>query len=244
MSRIFITGDTHGNIDLQKLKEFPLKDELTKDDYMIIAGDFGGLWSGSKDGIKYGYKYPDKLEIDTTHDEEILNFYNKQNYTTLFIDGNHENFKLLNSYPVEEWNGGKIHKISDSIYHLMRGEVFNINNLKILTIGGAESIDKNRRVKDFTWWEEELPTEEELKVISKNIRKHDCKFDYVITHCCADRFHKYLDLLFDRTDILTDYFDYIEDKIEYTNWFFGHYHTDKKIDDKHLALYDDIIEIF
>ena len=244
MSRIFITGDTHGNIDLQKLKEFPLKDELTKDDYMIIAGDFGGLWSGSEDGIKYGYQYPDKSKIDTTHDEEILNFYNKQNYTTLFIDGNHENFKLLDSYPVEEWNGGKIHKISDSIYHLMRGEVFNINNLKILTIGGAESIDKNRRVKDFTWWEEELPTEEELKVISKNIRKHDCKFDYVITHCCANRFHKYLDLLFDRTDILTDYFDYIEDKIEYTSWFFGHYHTDKEIDDKHLALYDDIIEIF
>ena len=31
-------------------------------------------------------------------------------FTTLFVDGNHENFDRLYEYPVEEWHGGKVHK--------------------------------------------------------------------------------------------------------------------------------------
>ncbi|MDM8195794.1 hypothetical protein QUV98_05625 [Massilimicrobiota timonensis] len=48
MSRIFITGDTHGSYDIQKLarKNFPEGKTLTKDDYMIICGDFGCVWGG------------------------------------------------------------------------------------------------------------------------------------------------------------------------------------------------------
>lgn len=32
---------------------------------------------------------------------------NDRPFTTLFVDGNHENFDLLNAYPVENWHGGK-----------------------------------------------------------------------------------------------------------------------------------------
>lgn len=48
MSRIFITGDTHGSYDIQKLarKNFPEGKTLTKDDYVIICGDFGCVWGG------------------------------------------------------------------------------------------------------------------------------------------------------------------------------------------------------
>lgn len=40
---IFITGDVHGEIDIHKLntKNFPIQRELTKDDYVMVAGDFG-----------------------------------------------------------------------------------------------------------------------------------------------------------------------------------------------------------
>ena len=43
MSRVFVTGDTHGDMDIKKMnmRYFPLQKELTKDDYLIIAGDFG-----------------------------------------------------------------------------------------------------------------------------------------------------------------------------------------------------------
>ena len=47
---IFITGDTHGDFDIEKLslKNFPEQEELTKDDYLIVAGDFGAVWDGGE----------------------------------------------------------------------------------------------------------------------------------------------------------------------------------------------------
>ena len=109
---IYITGDTHGEIDISKLasKNFPRGNSLTKDDYVIICGDFGFIWNSKEDNTeRYWMKW----------------FQNKP-WTTLFIDGNHERFTRLNNYPVSEWHGGKVHKINDSVIHLMRGQVFNI----------------------------------------------------------------------------------------------------------------------
>lgn len=70
---IYITGDTHRNIDIEKLetKHFPEGQKLTRNDYLIITGDFGGIWYGDE------------------RDEEVLNYFEKKKYTTLFIDGNH-----------------------------------------------------------------------------------------------------------------------------------------------------------
>lgn len=107
---MYITGDLHGYLEISKLnsKRFPHNKSLTKEDYLIIAGDFGLVWDHKNDEL-YWRKW-----------------LGRKNFTTLFIDGNHENFSLLNAYQVEGWNGGKVHRISDSIIHLMRGQVFNI----------------------------------------------------------------------------------------------------------------------
>ena len=70
---------------------------LTPKDYLIILGDFGGIWDGS------------------IWDDELLDWYEKQPYTVLFVDGNHENHYLLNKYPVEDWCGGKIHRIRQNV---------------------------------------------------------------------------------------------------------------------------------
>lgn len=85
-NRIFVTGDTHGGLDINKLNKqnFAVQEQLTKDDY-------------------------------------LLDWYESKSYTTIFIDGNHENHKLLNSFPVESWHGGLVHRIRPSIIHLMRG---------------------------------------------------------------------------------------------------------------------------
>ena len=44
---IFVTGDTHGEHDIHKLNTigFPEQKGLTRDDYVIICGDFGGVWN-------------------------------------------------------------------------------------------------------------------------------------------------------------------------------------------------------
>ena len=46
---IYVTGDTHANIDIAKLNttKFPQQKELTKNDFVIICGDFGLCWDGS-----------------------------------------------------------------------------------------------------------------------------------------------------------------------------------------------------
>ena len=86
-------------------------------------------------------------DFDILFDFNLLENYcidklKKRNYTILFIDGNHENFKKLNKYNTEEWNGGKVHKIKDNIIHLTRGQIFNIDGNTFFTMGGGISHKK------------------------------------------------------------------------------------------------------
>ena len=47
---IYITGDTHGMIDWEKINttRFPEQRDLTWEDHLIILGDFGGVWDGAE----------------------------------------------------------------------------------------------------------------------------------------------------------------------------------------------------
>lgn len=126
MPIIWVTGDTHGDwIHRVNMDSFPEQREMSKDDYVIILGDFG-IWR------------------DSPQQRWYLNWLEERNFTTLFIDGNHENYDILDSYPVEEWHGGKVHFIKPSVIHLMRGQVFDIDGLKFFTFGGASSHDISR----------------------------------------------------------------------------------------------------
>ena len=123
---IYITGDTHSSFERFNTMIFPEQYEMTKSDYIIICGDFGGVWNKDEESPK---------------EKWWMEWLEKKPFTTLFVDGNHENFDRLNNYPVEEWNGGNVHKIRPSVIHLMRGQVFTIDGKKIFTFGGAKSQD-------------------------------------------------------------------------------------------------------
>lgn len=49
-NQIYVTGDIHGEIDIGKLdtKNFQAAKKLSKNDYLIVAGDFGLPWSGNR----------------------------------------------------------------------------------------------------------------------------------------------------------------------------------------------------
>lgn len=229
MSRIFITGDTHADYDWKKLttKCFPEQKELTKDDYVIIAGDFGGVFF-----------------LDRT-DKYIQKNYNERNFTTLFVDGNHENHDALDAYPVEEWHGGKIHRIADSVFHLMRGQVFEIGGKTFFTMGGAESTDRQYRKEGKTWWTREMPSIEEYEEAITNLEKCGGKVDYVITHCAPEATLCALnmpDMYFRSVNELTSFFDTIAQTIQFKAWYFGHYHDDSDCGKFHL-LYRRIVEV-
>ena len=99
---IYITGDIHREQDIHKInpREFTVGNSLTENDYVIICGDFGCVWDGST-GDNFWLKWLDSLP-----------------WNTLFIDGNHENFDVLNTYPVEEYKGGKVHRIRSKVFHI------------------------------------------------------------------------------------------------------------------------------
>ena len=45
---IYITGDTHGGFQRFTTGSFPQQKQMGRSDYVIICGDFGGVWDGSR----------------------------------------------------------------------------------------------------------------------------------------------------------------------------------------------------
>ena len=223
---IYITGDTHIPQDIQKLssKSFPQQKELTKSDYVIICGDFGGVWDGSSEE-KYWLKW-----------------LKSKNFTTLFIDGNHENFQTLNALPITKFCGGRVHKVDDGIYHLMRGETYNIDGTKFFVFGGASSHDKERRTEGKNWWKEEMPGEQEYNNAKKNIKKNDFEFDYILTHSAPTSVQQTIAPSYE-VNRLTDFLEQIKNTVSYQKWFFGHYHKDIECDKKFTAVFEKIFQV-
>lgn len=236
MSRIFITGDTHGSYDMTKLsrRHFQEGKTLTKNDYVIICGDFGCVWGG---------------ELEKS-DKWWQNWLDEQPWTTLWIDGNHENHDLLQTYPVEQWHGGRIHKINNSIYHLIRGEVFTINDKTIFTFGGGYSTDRAYRKEGVSWWKGELPTHEEVNYALQSLEKYNNHVDIILTHDAPRDIKEYLGFynLCDMSVYGEEYEDihstlyFFKKNIVFQDWYLGHYHIDKDIGNMHI-LYNEIIEI-
>jgi len=225
---IYITSDIHGSHDIQKLNTtiFPEQKNLTKKDYVIILGDFGLTWDESEDR-KYWLKW-----------------LNDKNFTTLFLDGNHENFDLLYKYPVVEFLGGKTHQLRDSIYHLMRGEIFTINGLKFFAFGGGISIDKAYRVEGKSWWRQEVPNYAEIENGFINLEKVNNIVDVVLTHAApSDISLQIIEAHHAEVDEVTKILDAFKCKIFCKKWFFGHHHIDRVIDDKFQVLYNDFVVI-
>ncbi|NMC57561.1 MAG: metallophosphoesterase [Eubacteriaceae bacterium] len=223
---LYVTGDVHIPIDIQKLncKMFAEQKDMTKDDYVIICGDFGGVWRGSNE------------------EKYWLEWLNDKNFTTLFVDGNHENFHMLYEYPVENFNGGKTHRIRQKIYHLMRGQIFELCGKKIFTMGGAASTDRAYRVKGLSWWEEELPSAEEYEQAVDNLTRCGYSVDYVITHCIFNTIQRTISDIYKENE-LTDFLEKIHNELLYKKWFFGHYHTDMEFDERHMCLYNKILRV-
>ena len=245
---IYITGDTHSDFSRFTEENFPIQSEMTKDNYVIICGDFGGVWT---------------FEEESRREKEALDWLNNKNFTTLFVDGNHENYTRLYNYPIEEWKGGKVHKIRDSILHLMRGEIFDIDNKKIFAFGGARSHDiqdgilnldeeekiyeyRKRgayfRIRDFSWWDLELPTNQEMENGIENLEKINYKVDYIISHCCPTSIQALINSTYKR-DILTDYLQQISEKCTFKRWYFGHYHDYKQVNSQFTLLYENIVPL-
>ncbi len=250
---IWITGDVHGAIDIAKLshRRWPAGRSLTRDDVLIIAGDFGMPWDGSNE------------------ERYWLDWLEERPWTTLYVDGNHECYPYLEDLPVTERWGGKVQVYPDHphIVHLMRGQVFDLpltsaadarapsaandasqrgsvpaRTLRVFAMGGAASHDKAWRTPGWSWFPEELPAPAEYAEAERNLAEAGWKVDLVVSHCCASRWLPALLSAGDRAgrdepDALVTWFDELEERLAYRLWCFGHYHVDLMPDARHRALY-------
>lgn len=250
---VYITGDTHGKFNRFSTKRFPQQKEMTRDDYIIVCGDFG-LWHDCKE------------------ERHWFDWLEKKPFTLLFVDGNHENFyRLDNEFPIVDFHGGKAHKIRENVYHLMRGYVFDFCGKKFFAFGGASSHDiqdgvlyfedypnKKALIKDYnrrieqgemlrinrlSWWKDELPTKYEMQRGRDNLKKVDYKVDYVISHsqprevCCWCGYYD--------TDEIICYFDrLLTEGLSFKEWWSGHLHMNQySIYRKYNIVYQDIVRI-
>lgn len=245
---IYITGDTHGDFSRFFHVEFADPNSLTRDDYVIICGDFGGIWLGDE---------RDNERVDALEDLP---------FTVLFVSGNHENFEALSKYPVEQWNGGKVQYIRPNVIHLLRGQVFTIDGHTFFTMGGAASHDisggilelddpefeikywflrRNRalfRINHLSWWKEEMPSDDEYEEAVHNLEAHNWTVDYIITHCGPNEVIDIYSKKFYGHDRLTDFLEEVRQKTHYKRWYFGHYHDNLDIGN-HSMLYEMIVQL-
>ena len=242
---VYITGDTHGGFQRFGSKYFPQQKNMGREDYVIVTGDFGGLWDGSP------------------KDQYWLDWLEEKPFTTLFVDGNHENFDLLNALPERPWNGGRVHVVREHVLHLMRGQVVTFGGLTWFTMGGASSHDIQDgildpadpdferqywlmrrlramfRVKGVSWWSEELPSAEEYNEALANLERAGWAVDCILTHCAPSSIVKKLDPGYG-TDELTDFLETVKQRCQFAYWFFGHYHKNQIVDERYILQWEQI----
>ena len=228
---ICVTGDTHGD---QVLWDACINSSLNDGDTIIVLGDFGF-------GFFDGRYWPEEMFYD---------YLAEQKYTVLFIDGNHENFDKLNTYPVEQWNGGRVQFIRKNVIHLMRGEIYDIDGRKVFCLGGGYSLDRDYRIPGRSWWPQEMPDDEEYKNATKNLETGDFKVDYVLTHTAPADTVEYmsrLNLGIKNTVVeefpLTGYLQWVVEKVSYRKWYFGHFHIDAELWRNQYAVLDGIRDL-
>jgi predicted phosphodiesterase len=245
---IFVTGDTHRDFGRFGAGNFPEQKEMTKKDYVIVCGDFG-IWDGSN------------------AERRLLDGLDAKPYTTLFVTGNHSNYDMLKRLPTGDWNGGKVQFIRDSVIHLMRGQVYDIDKKRVFTMGGASSHDiddgilepgdpqfhaKRReldrqnalyRINHVSWWADELPCDAEYETARKNLDACGWKVDYIVSHCAPSSIADIVGGGRFQRDRLTDFFEELKGRCEFDYWFFGHYHGNRALMQKYIVLYEQIVRV-
>jgi len=209
--KVQLLGDIHGQSTILK--------KIDHDPPIIQLGDLNLLgydnwyWHGHLD--KYKFEYP-----------------------FFFIDGNHDNFSLLNP------DSNRIEKIKENLFYIPRG----FKSGDCMFIGGADSIDvgmryyrhyrKDQFVETYDWFEEEQISHEQSERILdmvagiKAFITHEAPLSYIEKqmHCYRKPSQVFLDTVF----------EIAKPKI----WFHAHYHKSMRKKYKNCWFYSlDVDEV-
>lgn len=219
---VYITGDMHG--DVTRWCDSEMK-RLKEGDTLIVLGDFGFIWTGRP------------------KEKKDLEYLGSRKFSIGFLDGTHENFDLLKRCRKTVWNGGKVHRISGNLFHMMRGQIFTLEGKKFFTFGGGESPDIEYRAEK-EWWREELPSPDEMREGAENLDELGGKVDYVLTHEPPSLVKSAMLMRrgnTDRVNKLSGYLEELNSSLEFDHWYFGSVHEDRTVTPRHTALFKRVI---
>lgn len=222
---VYITGDMHGDESRFYSKEIK---NLQSGDTLIVCGDFGFIWDGSK------------------KENDFLKWLGSRKFNICFIDGPHDNFDRIYACKKTVWKGGLVHRISGNLFHMCRGQIFNIDGYRIFTFGGGESSDRSIRYDSKIWFKEELPSPEQMKDGAENLTEAGLSVDYIVTHEPPSVVKKAIQLRSGKNayvNKLNGYLEEINRGVTFERWFFGSVHEDKPVTKKHIAVFKKIIPI-
>ena len=245
---ILVTGDLHGLIDwpdrpamgLERLTPAlcPAMAQMGEGDFLLVAGDFGY-----------------QTNRFAQNRQQFLDWFAAQPYTTLFVDGNHDNFDALDALPLTEAWGGKVHRIHQKLYHLPRGEVYTLPDetgpVTLLAFGGANSVDKAYQQAQGTWWAREMPGPQEYENARRNLARVGGQVDLILTHTAPYEITRmfYRDMVYryllrsvlagdpipeaEQGEIpLNRFLHELSETVSFRRWYMGHIHED--VDDLSL----------
>lgn len=222
---VYFTGDIHGSPF--KLQVFCRYMELTEKDTIVILGDVGANYYGGK--------------RDKQFKEQIA----KLAPTIFCIHGNHEQRPAnIPSYKAKEWNDGPVWYEEEypNLLFARDGNIYVIDGIRYLVIGGAFSVDKNYRLsRGYGWWADEQPSEEIKARVGRRVANSG--LDVILSHTCPFKYEPREAFLpgIDQSEVdssTEEWLDTIEESVDYKAWFCGHWHIDKRIDKMHF-LYDE-----
>ena len=148
---IGLAGDWHGSFQWTRAALRTLGDQGVKT--IFHAGDFSLGWPG---------KWPDLINIA----EKVCKQYDMK---LLITPGNHENWEWINT---REFNEAGLHWMTDHTAIIRRNTTIDLPYVtdegqgwyrRVLSLGGAPSIDFSYRVPGISWWPEEMITLQEAE---------------------------------------------------------------------------------
>ena len=216
---IYVTGDTHG--DIERFKKGAVK-KLKKGDTLIVCGDFGFVWDGSK------------------KEQKNLKWLTKRKYTVCFCDGGYDSHPLLEKYPDEPAFGDTAKRVGKNIFYLTRGGVYEIEGKKFFVMGSGDNPAIPETSPNYGYL---LPTAAQKARAMGSLERNGFSVDYVITHRPPLRIGDFLSLNGDPLRLTDMFLDDILEKLTFKKWFFGFCHLDKPVGSKFTAVYKHVVPV-
>lgn len=213
---IYVTGDTHGNLD--RIVTFFKDNNVQKNDTIVILGDVGLNYYNDSRSTRAKKYYVERIDCDL-----------------LCIHGNHEqNPEYMDSMKEKEWKGGIVFYEEDfpNILYAKDGEIYDLDGKKAIALGGAYSIDKDYRLMmGWNWFADEQMSKEVMERCEEKLNNVCWNVNYVLSHTVplsaepVEFFLKGIDQSkVDKT--MEIWLEKIKNKLCFERWYAGHYHCE------------------